>query len=211
MTIGANCGWASSINIKTKTDASFGAKCLTSVAGNLYIDGNTNGGSNAQLASIMFPKLTSVAGNFQVWNSAGSPGNTALASIDLNALVSVGGSFGIFWNPALKSLSLPALTFVQQWFGVYSNGFLTTLSAPSMVTIANHGNLLGWALKLCNNAASFSYSIIISHAAAQQTCYLTNANCAAAIMCPYCDTANHYYTTDSGASCIQCLIHVPPT
>ena len=188
-----NCASASNINIRTANDTYIAAACLSSVTGNINVDGNTNGGSNTVLTAVLFPLLTYVGGYFQVWNIAGV-GNTALTLIDAHSLAFVNGFLAFDNDPALASLDIPALTFVGQYFQidgaaitslnlpvltfvgdffyVIQNSNLASLAAPAMNKIANNGGLSGFIVSLCGNAAGFSYSADVTHAAAGKSCYL---------------------------------------
>ena len=177
-----NCASMTSANILTRTDTGISASCLTSVGGNLNIDGNTNqGGNNTVLKTIVLPLLTYVAGYFQVWNGAGGFGNAMLTILDVHSLAFVGGYMYLDNNGGLTSFSMPVLTFVGQYFDISSNHNLATLSAPALVKIANNGGN-SYAVAVCDNTASFSFSATISHAAAGKSCILTNS-CSATTNC----------------------------
>ena len=197
----ANCGSASSINILTLMDADISASCLTSLSGSLYVDGNTNGGSNTVLKTIGFTLLTYTPGYLQVWNQFG---NTLLTIINLPSLEYVGQYLHIYYNSALTwlnlhsltyvglffgvdstgltSLDLPSLTFVGQYFAVDYNSNLTKLTAPVLVKTAGlYQNW--WAVHLCENSGSFSYSTTISHSAVGKLCWLPPSSCGATTTC----------------------------
>ena len=224
-----NCGSASYVIILSTADTGISANCLTSTSGDLEVDGNTAGGSNTVLKTILFPLLTYTAGYLTVWNSVnnGNAYNTMLTSLDMHSLSFVGGYIGIFYNSALTSLDFPALTFVGRYFYVYAssqmelnlmsltyvtqyfeiqqcyalisftlpvltfvgqyfqvahNNNLASISAPALVKIANNaGN--AYAIAVCQNAATFSFSASISHAAAGKPCLQTSANCGTSTTC----------------------------
>ena len=194
------------------TDTSVVADCLTYASAHINIDGGDFSSAcffsdichnNDALTMISFQRLTFVEGNIFIANSHGH--NTALTFVDLQSLSFVGGVFEIAQNTAITSLSLHSLTFVGQNVLVTSNNAITTLnlpvltfvghlfsvgpnpelasiSAPALVKIANlDGNY--WAVAICNNVASVSYSAAITQAAAGNHCFIQPDFCATATTC----------------------------
>ena len=156
---------------------------------------------NNALTVVLFPHLTCAGGFLSVSNTIGT--NAALTFIDLHSLLFVGGYFKIQGCTPLTMLVVAALTYVAQYFLVDSNtmaltylslvsltyvgGYffvdynysLDTLVAPSLVKIAGVCALCNgmYAVDLCGNSGTLSFSSAVSHAAAGQPCYLTQTQC----------------------------------
>ena len=182
LTLGAfNCAFSGEVNILTTANSTIAMNCLTAVSGLVVIDGYLT--NNNVLATIAFPLLTYTAQYLQIFSSFGY--NNALTVVDLHSLQYVGQYLTIKSCSGLTALNLPALTYVAQYFVVELNSNLAVLAAPAIVRIAciqssciNHG----YAVNVCSNAASLSYTPAIAHAAAGRTCYLSQS-CLASQTC----------------------------
>ena len=195
------CSVASNVIIFASLEISITSPCLTSVTGQLVINGFVIV-VNTALTLVQLPALVYVGSSLMISNTLGL--NAALSSIYLGSLTMVGTWLQIGWASTLTSLvlpslayvgqffyvgvnsqitfvSMPVLTFVGSYFSVNTNPLLAVLAAPALQHIGS-GNGFAWSVYLCLNLASMSFSPAIESAAAGEMCYLPQS-CSTVSIC----------------------------